>query len=304
MRRKAIVLLSAIWTLSFAWSTSAQTSFGRSTLFNDGWTFVRADVAGAPAPDYDDSGWVPVQLPHDWSVKGTLSPDNASCTGFLPAGIGWYRKHFSGRRLPAGKAFIYFEGVYNRSSVYLNGHLLGERPSGYASFLYDMTPYLNREGDNVLAVRVDHSRKADSRFYTGSGIYRNVWLVSSGETHFALWGVGYVTRSLSTKQAIVAVDTQVEGPLPSSAKLSLTLKDSAGKVVSKKSVRASAKQEVDLKISAPHRWDLDDPYLYTLEASLQDGKEELDKTIVNVGLRTLSFDAYTGFALYGVNRKV
>ena len=104
MKRKALLLLSVICTLSFAWSTSAQTSFGRSSLFNDGWTFVRADMAGASAPDFDDSGWTPVQLPYDWSVKGVLSPDNASCTGFLPAGIGWYRKHFSGRRLPAGRS--------------------------------------------------------------------------------------------------------------------------------------------------------------------------------------------------------
>ena len=184
MKTRFLLLLAAFLAAASAWTASAQTSFGNSTLFNDGWTFVQTDAEGASRPEFDDSRWMRVQLPHDWSVKGTLSPANASCTGYLPAGIGWYRKHFNARRLPEGKTYIYFEGVYNRSSVYLNGHLLGERPAGYTSFLYDLTPYLNREGDNVLAVRVDHSRIADSRFYTGSGIYRDVWLVSAGETHF------------------------------------------------------------------------------------------------------------------------
>lgn len=304
MKTRHLLFAAAILAILSAGNATAQTSFGKSSLFNDGWTFILGDVEGASAPSFDDSRWTRVQLPHDWSVKGTLSPANASCTGYLPAGIGWYRKHFSGRSLPPGKTYIYFEGVYNRSSVYLNGHLLGERPSGYASFLYDLTPYLDPSGDNVLAVRVDHSRKADSRFYTGSGIYRNVWLVSSGETHFALWGVGYATRSVTAKQAVISVDTQVEGPIPSSARLELTLKDAAGKVVSKASARAAAKQNVSMKVSAPHRWDLDDPYLYTLEAVLVSRKEELDRTEVKVGIRTLSFDADTGFALNGVNRKV
>ncbi|MBQ4287238.1 MAG: beta galactosidase jelly roll domain-containing protein, partial [Bacteroidales bacterium] len=193
MKTKSFLSVAMLLALFFPMNAYSQASFGKSSLFNDGWTFVRDDVEGAEAPAFNDSRWMPVRLPHDWSVTGTLSPDNASCTGYLPAGIGWYRKHFSASDFPQGKLFIFFEGVYNRSSVYLNGHLLGERPSGYASFIYDMTPYLNRSGDNVLAVRVDHSRKADSRFYTGSGIYRNVWLISSGETHFALWGVGYAT---------------------------------------------------------------------------------------------------------------
>ena len=303
MKKRIILLCLLGWALCLG-TVQAQTSFGNSQLFNDAWSFVLGDPEGAEAPAFDDARWTRVQLPHDWSVKGTLSPDNASCTGYLPAGIGWYRKHFNARRLPAGKIFIYFEGVYNRSSVYLNGHLLGERPSGYASFLYDLTPYLNREGDNVLAVRVDHHRIADSRFYTGSGIYRNVWLVSAGETHFALWGVGYALQSLTARQAVLTVDTEVEGPLPSGARLSLTLKDADGKVAARASAKAAARQKVDLKVASPHRWDLDDPYLYTLEAVLTAGKEELDRSEVTVGIRSLAFDPDKGFALNGVSRKI
>ena len=304
MRAKMILLLVSIWSVLSAAPAVAQTSFGESSLFNDGWTFVRGDAAGADAPAFDDSGWMSVRLPHDWSVGGPMSPDNASSTGYLPAGIGWYRKHFSVAPLSGKKMFIYFEGVYNRSRVYLNGHLLGERPSGYASFLYDLTPYLHTDGDNVLAVRVDHSRNADSRYYTGSGIYRNVWLVCSGQTHFSLWGVGYETKSVTPKQAVVTVDTKVDGPIPPAARLSLTLKDPAGKVVAKASAKAVANQKVDLKVPAPHCWDIDDPYLYTMDVSLTAGKQELDRTEVTVGIRTLSFDAHTGFALNGINRKV
>ncbi|MBQ9173647.1 MAG: family 43 glycosylhydrolase, partial [Bacteroidales bacterium] len=304
MKRICFLLLAIAGALILSFISSAQTSFGESSLFNDGWTFTRGEIPGASEREFDDSRWGRISLPHDWSIKGVLSPDNASCTGYLPAGIGWYRKHFSGTRLPQGKIYVYFEGVYNRSSVYLNGHLLGERPSGYASFLYDLTPYLDRKGDNVLAVRVDHSMKADSRFYTGSGIYRNVWLVSSGETHFALWGIGYSLKDISDRQAVVSVDTEIEGPIPTSARLSLSLKDASGKEVSRSSAKAQRKGTVDLKVPSPHRWDLDDPYLYSLEVTLVSGKEVLDRTKVNVGLRTLEFDADKGFTLNGKNRKI
>ena len=150
----------------------AQVSFGRAERFNDDWLFRLGDDSTALAPVFDDSRWRRLQLPHDWSIEAQLSPSLASCTGYLPGGIAWYRKHFSIDDR-ADRHYIYLEGIYNRSEVYLNGHLLGRRPNGYISFLYDMTPYL-KEGDNVLAVRVDHSRYADSRWYTGSGIYREV----------------------------------------------------------------------------------------------------------------------------------
>lgn len=282
---------------------SAQTSFGESSLFNDGWRFIQKDLDGAAEPSFDDSHWTPTTLPHDWSIRGPYSPDNASCTGYLPAGIGWYRKHFSARFLHGENVYIYFEGVYNRSSVWLNGHLLGERPSGYNSFLYDLTPYLNRDGDNVLAVRVDHSRKADSRWYTGSGIYRNTWLVQSAKTHFDLWGVSYEATSITDKLALVKVSTSVEG-LESGTKLIAKMFDADGKLVASSSASALEKQSLELKVKTPHRWDITDPYLYSIEVSLQKSGNTLDKTTISAGLRTLAFDANTGFALNGRNLKV
>ena len=285
-------------------SVSAQVSFGDAARFNEGWRFHLGDTPEAVEAGFDDARWQQVVLPHDWSVKGRLSPDNASGTGYLPAGIGWYRKTFDGKQVSAAQAYLYFEGVYNRSSVWLNGHLLGERPNGYISFMYDLTPWLNRDGENVLAVRVDHSRIADSRFYTGSGIYRDVWLVQAGDVHFAQWGVGYQAKSLTDKQAVVAVDAAIEGLGARRAQLRLTLRSAEGAVVAKSTVRAAASQTVDLKLARPHRWSLDDPYLYTLEAEIVEGRQVLDRTQTQVGLRTLTFDPDKGFALNGNWMKV
>ncbi len=309
MHKLLIFIISAITVLYSSETVaqnSAQTSFGQSSLFNDGWIFVQQDAEGAELPVFDDSKWMSVSVPHDWSVKGPLSPSNAACTGFLPAGIGWYRKHFSGRSLTSDKVYIYFEGVYNRSSVYLNGHLLGTRPSGYNSFMYDLTPYLDRKGDNVIAVRVDHSRIADSRWYPGSGIYRDVWLVQSGATHFSLWGLGYSAASISDKQAIINVETSVENLPSASSKftLDLAIRDTEGKLVAKTSTKADAKQVTTIKLKTPHRWDINDPYLYTLEATLLNGKETVDFAQTSLGLRTLEFNADWGFKLNGRNTKV
>jgi len=122
----------------------AQVSFGKSEKINDGWQFKLGDEKNAQAPDFDASKWRTLDLPHDWSVEGTLSPSLASCTGYLPGGIGWYRKNLDvSADKKDGKVFIYFEGVYNYSEVFINGTPVGKRPNGYVSFMYDITPYVN-----------------------------------------------------------------------------------------------------------------------------------------------------------------
>ncbi|WP_075559564.1 glycoside hydrolase family 2 [Parabacteroides timonensis] len=303
----AIISVMAFFTTIPA---SAQVSFGDPVKFNDGWLFRLQDDSTAVGTDYNDSEWRKLSLPHDWSVEGQLSPSLASCTGYLPGGIGWYRKHFNITD-KAARHYIYFEGVYNRSEVYLNGHLLGKRPNGYVSFLYDMTPYL-KEGDNVLSVRVDHSRYADSRWYTGSGIYRDVWLVSAPEIHFAQWGIGWHATSLTDRQATIAVDMEVEKNRATSDKLevSATLYDADGKQVAQRRTRVSdgkegiTKETLTLKVAKPTRWDLDHPYLYTLETELLCNGKRIDGSKTNVGLRTLDFDPNKGFALNGNWMKV
>ncbi len=288
----------------------AQVSFGDAKLFNEHWLFSLSDDSTFVRPAFDDSQWRKLSLPHDWSVEAQLSPTLASCTGYLPGGIAWYRKHFNIAD-KAARHYIYFEAIYNRSEVYLNGHLLGKRPNGYISFLYDMTPYL-KEGDNVLAVRVDHSRYADSRWYTGSGIYRDVWMIAAPDTHFAQWGIGWHATSINDKMASVAVDMEVEKHSVTTARLEAqaTLFDADGKQVASKRVRVSdgkkgiTKETVTLKVPKPQRWDLSSPYLYTLKTELLSNGKRIDGSETKVGLRTLKFDADKGFALNGRWMKV
>lgn len=308
MKNKAFFII--FWGLLVCTVVQAQVSFGEAKKFNENWLFSLSDDSLGASVSYNDSKWRKLDLPHDWSVEGQLSPSLASCTGYLPGGIGWYRKHFQVTD-KAARHYIYFEGAYNRSEVYLNGHLLGKRPNGYISFMYDMTPYL-KEGDNVLAVRIDHSRYADSRWYTGSGIYRDVWMISAPDIHFAQWGIGWHATSLTDKQAVVAVDMEVEKHVKAAGALevSAALYDAEGTLVAQGRKKVAdkaegiAKERVSLKVKKPRRWNLDAPYLYTLKTELLCDGKRIDGSSTNVGLRTLKFDANKGFALNGEWMKV
>ena len=305
--------------LLLASEMQAQVSFGKAERLNDDWRFLRADsswnVSESPemkAPAFDDSRWRRVTLPHDWGVELPMSPDKGSCQGYLPGGIGWYRKHLSNLNSqlsnlkPQTKYFVYFEGVYNHSEVYLNGHLLGKRPSGFASFLYDMTPYLKPDGDNVLAVRVDHSQEADSRWYTGSGIYRDVWLITAPEVHLAQWGTAYRLTRINAKKAELEVDIETTDERatksPLQLKATVELSDATGRVVATTTtaIAAQEKKTVKLSVGNPQRWTLDSPYLYALTTRLSNG----DQSVVRAGLRTLEFSPDKGFALNGQWMKV
>lgn len=298
---KKLTVLAAVVSAA-AGFINAQVSFGDARLFNDGWQFSLGDDTTAVAPAYNDSLWRKLQLPHDWSVEQPASPYLTSCTGYLPGGIGWYRKHFTVTD-SADRHYIYFEGVYNRSKVYLNGHLLGERPNGYASFMYDMTPYL-REGDNVLSVRVDHSRYADSRWYTGSGIYRDVYMVAAPETHIAQWGVGYKATKVTDRRADISVDVAVENPVKGLA-VKAYITDADGRTVASATRRnATADNILSLKVATPHRWNLDDPYLYTLHTELLLNGKKIDGSATKMGIRTLEFSPDNGFSINGRTTKV
>ncbi len=300
-------LLTMLLFLSVLGQASAQVSFGHAERINDDWRFLRVDsmwnvreTADMKEPGFDDSRWRRVALPHDWGVELPMSPDKGSCQGYLPGGIGWYRKKIEVKS-EGVKSFVYFEGVYNYSEVYLNGHLLGRRPSGFASFLYDLTPHLRTDGTNVLAVRVDHSQEADSRWYTGSGIYRDVWLITAPEVHLAQWGTAYRLVSISGKKAVVDVDVEttddraVKSALTLQAAVALT--DAQGRVVAEAAtaIGPQEKKTVRLTVSNPQRWTLDKPYLYTLTTKLSNG----DQSTVRAGLRTLEFSPDRGFALNG-----
>ena len=171
-------------------SAGCQFGTGRSVRDLDfDWKFAKGDIPNAQTRAFDDTHWRTVQVPHDWSIEGPYSDEFASGTGYLPGGVGWYRKTFSvGPSLRNKRLSVEFDGVYNNAEVWINGIYLGKRPFGYIGFDYDLTPYVNFGGDNVLAVRVDHSAFADSRWYTGSGIYRHVRLHITNPVHIAHWG--------------------------------------------------------------------------------------------------------------------
>ncbi len=287
----------------------AQVSFGVSQQFNDNWKFNLGDESQCIFADYDDNKWRAVDLPHDWSIEASLSPSLASCTGYLPGGIGWYRKSFF---VPDSekdkKSFIYFEGIYNKSKIYLNGKLLGERPNGYISFMYDLTPYLQYGEENILSVRVDHREYADSRWYTGSGIYRNVWLISSEKVHIDQWGVFWQAINVTPEEAILNVQVNIKNE--SLQKQSLTilteLFSSEGKIVARESknvfmmdTTSSVTTNLSLRTKKPDLWGVQNPYLYRLRTSIKHENTIIDESYENVGIRTLTFDPDKGFALNG-----
>lgn len=283
----------------------AQVSFGKPEKIISDWKFSLQAPADASRPDYDDSKWRSVNLPHDWSVKGQLSPTLASATGYLPGGIGWYRKSLS---VPASmkgqKVYLYFEGVYNRSEVFVNGQSVGNRPNGYISFMYDITPYITYGKDNAIAVKVDHSQSADSRWYTGSGIYRDVWLVYANPTHIAQWGV-YAYPVVEKQQSSLNVEVEIDNDASQTASVTIAneLISPEGRSVSMgtKSLKILAKEKGKvsqlLKVSNPKLWSVNAPHLYTLKTTVTKNGKIIDQSTTKTGFRTFTFDPNKGFAL-------
>ena len=279
--RITVVLLALVGALN-SWSQG----FGNRELINADWYFNLGDIKYGGSEYFDHSEWRKLELPHDWSVEAVASPELASCTGYLPGGIGWYRKDLDIPKVQNGnKVYIYFEGIYNNSEVFINGKWIGKRPNGYVSFMYELTPYLKFGGRNVLAVRVDHSQDADSRWYTGSGIYRDVYLVYANPVHIRLWGVSYSAK-VNKKNAVLSVQTEVDntGKLPVAVKVLHEVFDRDGKKVGAGSLDYSlragemVKKELAVSIVQPKLWSLEDPYLYTIRTTLSKGGKVIDRT--------------------------
>ena len=281
--------------------------------FDANWKFHLGDLAGAEQPTFNDQNWRQLDLPHDWSIEGTFRPDNPSGHqgGLLPGGIGWYRKGMNLTGKSGKKYFIVIDGAYKNSSVYMNGHLLGTRPYGYATFQYDLTPYL-QEGNNVIAVKVDNSKQPDSRWYTGAGIYRHVWLDTTSPIYVAQWGTFVTTPKVSSKEASVNVVTTISNDTKekSSLKIVSTIVDQSGKIIASKSQnqQAGSNSKITLNtnilINSPSLWDIENPNLYQLVTTIYKGKELKDTYKTTFGVRTIAFKADSGFFLNGKNVKV
>jgi beta-galactosidase len=291
----------------------AQPGFGEAEKINADWRFHLGDTEGNITVNYNNNrSWRSVQLPHDWSVKQALSPTLASATGYLPGGIGWYHKKLNISKGDQGKKiYLYFEGVYNRSEVFVNGHSVGKRPNGYISFSYDITSHLKYGQENQIAVRVDHSQDADSRWYTGSGIYRDVWLVRANPVHLEQWGV-FAYPEIKGKKGTLQVQIALSNESTASTNFSVVseLLDAQGTVVAKKTnkvtLAAGDKKEMktQLGVNNPKLWSIVNPALYTLRTTVMQQNKVIDQSTVVTGFRTFTFDPDHGFALNGKHMKV
>jgi hypothetical protein len=295
-------LLSAI--IIFQINILFAQDFGKSTLITD-WKFNLGDIKLGGIESLDDSKWENVQVPHDWSVKQVASSQFSACTGFLPGGIGWYRTKIEIPTSATGKRYyLYFEGVYKKSEVFVNGSWLGKQYDGYTSFMYDITSYVKSGQENVVAVRVDHSQDADSRWYSGSGIYRKVSLIEANNTHIDLWGV-YYTTEVANGSATINVETKIKKHQKNAAGLKVLhqLFDANGKLITSVEKKTShtdfetttVNQKLTLK--NPKLWDVNSPNLYLLQTTVFENGVKVDENRLNVGIRSLKFDPNKGFAL-------
>lgn len=260
--------------------------------FDAGWRFILADSAQMSKPKYNDSHWRKVDLPHDWAIEGDFSAGNPSGAGggALPGGVGWYRKHF--RIKEVGRYFLEFDGVYMNSTVYINGELLGNRPYGYSSFEYEITKYL-RTGDNVIAVRVDNSDQPNSRWYSGCGIYRHVWLTETNAVHVRHWGV-YVQ---TTPKGKVTVNVSVRGK----GEVKNTLYDVDYNVIDVSSGYTSNMKVPSSKLKL---WSPQNPNIYRICTRVSVEGRVVDEVWTTTAFRDFRFDPQTGFWLNGENMKL
>jgi beta-galactosidase len=302
MRRMIFLALLLVFsTHAFATQTLPESlnvgSQRRISLDRD-WRFLKGDAPGAEQPNVDDSEWRTVRLPHDWVIEGPFSKQENPHEGALPvSGTGWYRKHFVLPASAKGRYFtVEFDGAMSNAHVWLNGKELGERPYGYSSFAFDLTPYLNFDSENVLAVRLTPEKDA-SRWYPGAGIYRNVWLTITGPVRVAHWGTYVTTPEVSDVSAQVRVRTDVQNAGTSAAKAVLlsTVLDANGREVARAStpieVPANRTQRADttINVAHPQRWEIDQPYLYTLVSTVQENGKSVDVFATPFGIRTVEF---------------
>ena len=300
------------------------TDFGQSWKFAlvnpDGITDPTGAYTNAMDPGFDDSGWQQLDVPHDWSIElaPVDNPSTSSATGFLPGGLAWYRKHFTLPKSLAGQRIsVEFDGVYRNSNVYLNGKLLGNHPYAYTGFSYDLTGLVHTDGvtEDVIAVSAA-DQQPSSRWYSGDGIFRNVYLVTTGPVHVARHGTFVTTpglpAALSSGYATVQVDTDVtnEGSAAASVQVAVTLTSPAGKTAAQGSTTVSVPAgqtqtaTVSLKVTSPALWSTDHPQLYTARTDLSVGGAAADTVAAPFGIRYVTFDPAAGFSLNGQYLKI
>ena len=314
---KKLFLFSLLF-FSLTLSSNAQRI---QTLFDSSWKFYKGDVTNGEKENINDNDWRNVELPHDWSIEDlpnqsdsvvgpfTTKSIGTTATGYTVGGSAWYRKHFSLNNIANKKVSIYFDGVYMNSDVWINEHYLGNHPYGYTAFYYDLTPYLKQNGENILAVRVRNEGK-NSRWYSGSGIYRHVWLTITNPIHIEQWGVHITTPKVSQTAATINTQTTIiheQNTQP--LKLRTRILDAKDKVIAlaETPINLSTNQLINntnpitqsIQLFTPHLWSPESPYLYHAVTDVMQGAQLIDHVVTNFGVRSINITAEKGFLLNG-----
>ena len=308
------IFIISLFSASCVDNTTSGNAPRQKEKFDFDWRFSKGDFPEASEADFDDSKWQQIDVPHDWSILDTFSKDNPTGRpgGFASGGIGWYRKNFTVTKKDAStKVSIEFGGVYENSEVWINGHFLGKRPFGYISFNYDLSPYLNYDGENILAVRVDNSKQPNARWYTGSGIYRHVWLITTDKLHIARHGVYATTKSITKDAAVVELKTNIENENKGSHDFQLLSEiynsenQFVAKVETPVTISENGKQEIiqSITVDHPELWSPDNPNLYIIKSVIKLKGDPIDELNTTIGIREFNFSADTGFSLNGVSMK-
>ena len=282
-------------------------------LWDEGWRFSLHQDDKPQQSAFDDSAWRLLDLPHDWAIEGDFYAQNPSGAngGALPGGKGWYRKHLILHDNDAASRYVlHFDGAYMNTSVFVNGTLVGTRPYGFISFSYDITPYLDKQGDNVIAVKVDNSQQPNSRWYTGCGIYRHVYLSKSTDIRVAEWGVHAISK-VKKGFGNLTLNTQIENPSGRSRRVTVRQKlwNRAHQIVAQtsKTCQVGAPEVTisqQMRVQKPQLWSLSSPYLYTVTTEIIENGRVLDSDTITTGIRTVAFDVAKGFFLNGENIKI
>lgn len=312
MKKYFRLLTSAILWLTVT-VVSAQDS-GKQ-LFDFDWKFNLGDIQQASAPGFNDAAWRNVDLPHDWSVEGHIDAKNpmGNDGGYFPSGIGWYRKTFDVPASWKGKhVSVYFGGVYMNAEVFVNGKSLGVYPYGYSSFSYDITQHLQPGKKNTIVVKADNSQQKNCRWYSGSGIYRHVWLMVDNDVHVQQWGVALTTEKVAAGNVVVKAKISVKNESDKKQKVLLKAvflnsngaKSGNAETVVALSPNSTKEVEVDVNVTNAQLWSTEKPNLYTAKIQLVKGKEVTDEVSVPFGVRTIDFSSEKGFILNGKSIKL
>ncbi|WNH09478.1 glycoside hydrolase family 2 TIM barrel-domain containing protein [Thalassobellus suaedae] len=311
MKKDLVKHIVILFSVLFLMTTckSSEKDIRQVKDFNFDWRFQLGDFSDAMKADFDVSNWRTLNLPHDWSIEGAFSAEHPAKPegGALPTGMGWYRKTFNlSEDLKDKVITVEFDGVYRNSEVWLNGHYLGKRPYGYISFAYNLTDYLNfGEQPNVMAVKVDNSEQPNSRWYSGSGIYRNVRLVVAEKLHIAHWGTFVTTPDVSKEKAKVNLEVMLQNDsnLDKTFKLVSSIVNAENVQVSMVSSEVSIQKNniktavQEFEILIPMLWDTKNPYLYKVVTKVYEDSKLVDNYETPLGIRYFNFDAEKGFSL-------